>query len=63
MRNNFCRVQYLNTEIKQAVFVVEQDLIANKFADWSTTNPKVKPIEDFLRIGDYVGFELWCKWH
>ena len=63
MRNNFYRVQSLNTEIKQAVFVVEQDLIANKFADWSTTNPKVKPIEDLLRTGDYVGFELWCKWH
>ena len=63
MRNNFYRVKCLNTEIKQAVFVMEQDLIANKFADWSTTNPKVKPIEDLLRIGDYVGFELWCKWH
>ena len=63
MRNNFCRVQFLNTEIKPAVFVVEQDLIANKFAIWSTTNPKVKPIEDLLRAGDYVDFELWCKWH
>jgi glycosyltransferase involved in cell wall biosynthesis len=63
MRNNFYRVKCLNTEVKQAVFVVEQDLIANTFADWSTTNPKVKPIEDLLRAGDYVGFELWCKWH
>jgi glycosyltransferase involved in cell wall biosynthesis len=63
MRNNFYRVKCLNNEIKQAVFVVQQDLIANKFADWSTTNSKVKPIEDLLRVGDFFGFELWCKWH
>ncbi|MEE0267331.1 MAG: glycosyltransferase [Bacteroidales bacterium] len=63
MRNNFCRIASLDSKTKQAVFVVQQDLIVNKFATWSTINPKVKPIEDFLRVGDYEGFELWCKWH
>lgn len=63
MRNNFCRVANLDSKTKQAVFVVQQDLIANKFATWSTNNPKVKPIEEFLRTGDYASFELWCNWH
>lgn len=63
MRNNFCRIASLDLKTKQAVFVVEQDLIANRFASWTTTNTKVRPIEDFLRTGDYTGFELWCKWH
>lgn len=63
MRNNFCRVECLDSKIKQAVFVVQQDLITNIFSSWSTNNPKVKPIQDFLRTGDYAGFELWCKWH
>ena len=62
-RLNFLRVGTLSQKIKRAVFFVQQDLIVNKFAEWSTSNPKVKPIEDFLRAGDYAGFELWCKWH
>lgn len=63
MRNNFYRVSCLDDKIKEAVFIVESDLISNKFAKWSTTNPRVKPIEDFLRVGDYDAFRLWCKWH
>lgn len=63
LKLNFYRVNTLSSEIKQAVFFVQQDLIANKFAEWSTINPNVKPIEVFLRAGDYAGFELWCKWH
>ena len=63
MRNNFCRVASFDSKTKQALFVVQQDLIVNKFATWSTNNPKVKPIEEFLRADDYAGFELWCKWH
>lgn len=63
MRNNFCRVSYLSLKTRQAVFVVQRDLITHKFASWGTDNPEVKPIEDFLRAGDYAGFELWCKWH
>ena len=63
MRNNFCRVSYLSLKTRQAVFVVQRGLITHKFASWGTDNPEVKPIEDFLRAGDYAGFELWCKWH
>lgn len=63
MRNNFCRISSLDLKTKQAVFVVQHDLISNKFASWSTDNPKVMPIEDLLRASDYAGFELWCKWH
>ena len=63
MRNNFYRVVDLDTKTKQAVFVVEQYLITQKFDKWNTSNPKVKPIEDFLRAGEYRNFELWCKWH
>ena len=63
IRNNFCRIANLDSKIKQAVFVVQQDLISNKFRNWKTNNRKVKPIEDYLRLGDYSSFELWCKWH
>lgn len=63
MRMNFFRVSNLSEEIKQAVFVIQQDLIANKFANWTTNTPSTKPIEQYLRSNDYNGFKLWCKWH
>lgn len=63
MRMNFCRVQSLPEKIKQAVFTVQQDLIVNRFKDWTTSNQDVKPIENFMEQNDYNGFRLWCKWH
>lgn len=63
MRMNFFRVVNLNEQVKQAVFAVECDLIAHKFHGWNTDNPALKPIEEFLRNGEYTEFELWCKWH
>ena len=63
MRTNFNRVSTLDSKIKQAVFVVQQRLISETFSSWSTNNAKVKPIQELLRSNDYIGFDLWCKWH
>ena len=63
MRLNFRRVEHFGLMIKQAIFRVQHDIIANRFVTYCTKNPKVKPIEDFLRNNDYYGFELWCRWH
>lgn len=63
MRHNFHRVEHLGLMVKQAIFTVQHDIIANDFASYCTDNPKVKPIEDFLRNNDYYGFDLWCRWH
>lgn len=63
MRMNFCRIINLSEQTKYAVFVIQQDLISNKFANWISDNPSTKPIELLLRSNDYEGFKLWCKWH
>ena len=63
MRINFNRVAKLDTKIKQAVYLIESDLIINTFSSWTTEDPTLKPIESLLRKKDYTGFKLWCKWH
>lgn len=63
MRNNFCRISSLPEAVRRAVFVVEAQLIADRFSNWTTSNPAVRPIQDMLRAKDYDAFSLWCKWH
>lgn len=63
MKINFIRVVEMDIRTKNAVFVIERDIIVKHFTKWSTNNHKVKPIELYLRSNDYEGFALWCKWH
>lgn len=63
MRNNYCRLLSLNQQIRQAVFIIESDIISRTFSRWNTNNPSVRPIQDILRSKDYCLFDLWCKWH
>ena len=63
MRNNFCRIMSLPEKVQTAVFVVESDLIKQRFGAWNTSNPRVRPIQEMLRKGDFAHFRLWCKWH
>ena len=63
MRNNFGRIISLPEEIQMAVFVVESDLIKRRFGAWDTDNPRVRPLQEMLRNGDFTHFRLWCKWH
>lgn len=63
LQHNFVRVSHFTEKVKQAVFIIQRDLLLERFADYSTANPRLKPIEKYLRADDYVGFRLWCKWY
>ena len=60
--NIWC-VMSLPEEVARAVFVVQRELIAVRFAAWHTDNPWLRNIERLIRQNNFRDYMLWCKWH
>lgn len=62
MRNNMFRCLALSDEVKRAVFVVQRDLLVNRFANWKAVAPAHQEIERLLRENRYEAFVWYCQW-
>ena len=63
MRYDFRCLMSFSEDIQYAGFVINRDVICNRFSEWKAERESVKPIEDLLSANDFEGFRLWCEWH